>query len=146
MDHFFWRWAPQKIDEGQSPCISAQHKVAFARAGQMYVSDLPAAGREKPVQIVVRGKNEPREWSPDGTKLLFVSDRRDHSFIGIFDLAANSMKFLAPSVDNDGDPVWSADGSHVAFVPTPAVPRDPRKDILCSQTALSHGQFGSLTL
>ncbi len=116
--------APQKIDEGQSPCISAQHKVAFARAGQMYVSDLSAAGREKPVQIVVRGKNEPREWSPDGTRLLFVSDRRDHSFIGIFDLAANSVKFLAPSVDNDGDPVWSVDGSHVAFVRTPAVPRD----------------------
>ncbi|MGB2626553.1 MAG: prolyl oligopeptidase family serine peptidase [Candidatus Acidiferrum sp.] len=115
---------PRKIDAGQSPFVSVQNKVAFARSGQMYVSDIDSAGKEKPTQIVVRGKNEPREWSPDGKRLLFVSDRRDHSFIGVFDVVANSVKFLAPSVDSDGDPAWSVDGSHVAFVRMPAVPRD----------------------
>jgi len=34
------------------------------------------------------------------------------------------VKFLAPSVDSDGDPEWSMDGKRVAFVRQPAVPRD----------------------
>ena len=39
-------------------------------------------------------------------------------------MTAQAVKFLAPSVDNDSDPVWSMDGKQVAFVRMPAVPRD----------------------
>ena len=114
--------APKKVDEGSSPRISSQGKVAYARAGQIYVQG--GKGDEKPKQIVVRGKNGPVEWSPDGARLLFVSARGDHSFVGIYDSGADTVKFLAPSVDSDGDPVWSMDGKGVAFVRQPAVPRD----------------------
>ncbi|HEY2457960.1 MAG TPA: prolyl oligopeptidase family serine peptidase [Candidatus Acidoferrum sp.] len=113
---------PKKVDEGHSPRISAQGKVAYARGGQIWVVALQ--GEEKPKQIVVRGKNEPLDWSIDGGRLLFVSDRGDHSFVGICDLATDSVKFLAPSVDSDSDAVWSMDGKRVAFVRQPAVPRD----------------------
>ncbi len=118
--------APVKVDVGHSPRISAQGKIAYARAGQIYVATLGAdlVQKDKPAQIVVRGKNEPVDWSADGTRLLFVSDRGDHSFVGIYDLAAQTVKFLAPSVDSDGDAVWSLDGKRVAFVRQPAVPRD----------------------
>ena len=56
--------------------------------------------------------------------MLFVTDRGDHSFVGIYDVDTQEVKFLAPSVDSDRDPVWSLDGKRVAFVRQPAVPRD----------------------
>ena len=115
---------PVKIDAGHSPRISMQGKIAYTRGGQLWVAGAGSGESDKPKQIVVRGKSQPVNWSPDGTKLLFVSDRGDHSFVGVYDSTAQSVKFLAPSVDSDGDAVWSLDGNHVAFVRQPAVRRD----------------------
>jgi dipeptidyl aminopeptidase/acylaminoacyl peptidase len=114
--------APVKIDAGTSPVVSKQGPVAYRRGGEMWLSSLKA--EEKPRQIVVRGNDVPVEWSPDGTRLVFVSDRGDHSFVGIYDAKVQSVKFLTPSVDSDGDPAWSLDGKRIAFVRRPAVPRD----------------------
>ena len=114
--------SPRRIDAGSSPVVSAQGRVVYQRGGQMWQASVKT--EEKPKQIVVRGKNAPVEWSPDGGRLLFVSSRDDHSFIGIYDPAADTVRFLAPSVDSDANPVWSMDGKRVAFVRQPAVPRD----------------------
>jgi dipeptidyl aminopeptidase/acylaminoacyl peptidase len=114
--------APVKIDVGTSPAVSSQAQIAYGRSGEMWVASLNSS--EKPKQIVVRGKNHPIDWSPDGSQLLFVTDRGDHSFIGIYDAKTQTVKFLAASVDTDKDPVWSPDGKQVAFVRQPAVPRD----------------------
>ncbi|HTQ97508.1 MAG TPA: DPP IV N-terminal domain-containing protein [Candidatus Acidoferrum sp.] len=113
---------PTKVDAGNSPVISAQGRIVYARGGELWMASLKAD--EKPKQIVVRGKSHPVEWSSDGTRLLFVTDREDHSFVGIYDVNAQTVTFLSPSVDSDSSPVWSPDGKRVAFVRQPAVPRD----------------------
>jgi dipeptidyl aminopeptidase/acylaminoacyl peptidase len=113
---------PKRVDAGDSPKISAKGIIAYVRDGQIWVA--PSNGDEKPRQIVVRGQNHDEEWSPDGSQLVFVSTRTDHSFIGVYDAAAKTVRFLAPSVDTDNDPVWSLDGKRVAFVRRPAEPRD----------------------
>jgi dipeptidyl aminopeptidase/acylaminoacyl peptidase len=114
--------APRKIDTGSATAISAQGRIAHQRGGQLWLSSVKA--EEKARQIVARGKNLPVEWSPDGGRLLFVSTRDDHSFVGMYDAAAETVKFFEPSVDSDSDPVWSLDGKRVAFTRQPAVPRD----------------------
>src|SRR5439155_9796893 len=61
-------------------------------------------------------------WSPDGTKFAFVSNRVDHSLIGIYDIASRAVTFLAPSVDHDTSPTWSPDSKRIAFIRGPGTP------------------------
>jgi len=113
---------PKKVDAGDSPKNSAKGVIAYVRDGQIWTASLDRG--EKPKQLIVRGQNHSEEWSPDGAQLAFVSTRGDHSFIGVYEVATNSVRFLAPSVDTDSDPVWSLDGKRIAFVRRPAEQRD----------------------
>jgi dipeptidyl aminopeptidase/acylaminoacyl peptidase len=113
---------PKRIDAGDSPKISAKGVVAYLRDGQIWLA--PVDGADKSKQVMVRGQNHSHEWSPDGSQLVFVSTRNDHSFVGVFDANMKTVHFLAPSVDTDSDPVWSLDGKRIAFVRRPAQPRD----------------------
>jgi dipeptidyl aminopeptidase/acylaminoacyl peptidase len=119
------RWSggeAKRIDAGNSPQVSARGVVAYGKDGQIWLAGL--AGEEKPQQVVARGRNTEPQWSPDGSQLAFASLRGDHSLIGVYDGAAKTVRYLAPSVDSDGDPQWSGDGKRIAFVRRPAVPRD----------------------
>ena len=113
---------PRKIDEGHSPQISSRGVVAYVRDDQIWLA--PLNGSEKPEQLVIRGQNSETRWSPDGSKLAFTSGRKDHSFIGIYDLAAKTIQFIEPTVDSDSTARWSPDGKQLAFLRKPAIPRD----------------------
>jgi len=76
---------------------------------------------EKPARklLDIRGECASPKWSPDGKQLAFVSSRKDHSFVVVYDLAANSLRYLSPSADKDSLPRWAGDGKHIAFVRAP---------------------------
>jgi dipeptidyl aminopeptidase/acylaminoacyl peptidase len=106
--------APQKIDEGDEPAISARGQLVYTKEHHVWTAPL---GEGKPERLFFdRGKNGDLRWSPDGSRLAFVSDRGDHSFIGIFTSKNAPLVYLAPSTDKDISPRWSPDGTHVAFV------------------------------
>jgi dipeptidyl aminopeptidase/acylaminoacyl peptidase len=106
--------APQKIDEGDAPAISAHGQLAYIKEHHVWSAPL---GDGKPERLFFdRGKNGELRWSPDGSRLAFVSDRGDHSFIGIFTSKKAPLVYLAPSTDQDVSPRWSPDGTQVAFV------------------------------
>src|SRR5258708_29966699 len=113
---------PKKVDVGDSPKTSAKGVIAYVRDDQLYLS--PGDSIDKPYHLVVRGQNHSEEWSPDGSQLVFVSTRGDHSFIGLYNVDAKTVRFLAPSADTDSDAVWSLDGKRIAFVRRPAEARD----------------------
>src|SRR5438876_742712 len=97
--------------------------IVYVRGdGQIWIALLD--GTEKAQQLVVRGQNSDPHWSPDGSRLAFVSARNDHAFIGVYDVRTKTLHFLAPSVDSDGDLAWSLDGRRIAFVRRPAEARD----------------------
>ena len=113
---------PKRIDAGHSPDASSRGTIAYEKDGQIWLA--PLEGPEKPQQLVVRGHNSDPHWSPDGSKLAFVTARDDHSFIALYDVAMKSISFLAPTVDFDSNFVWSLDGKRIAFVRRPAQERD----------------------
>lgn len=111
---------PRRLAEGSSPAVSPQgDRVAFIRKNQVWW--VPLEESEKPAQLIhARGRARSLRWSPDGSKLAFVSNRRDHSYVGVYDLEAKTLRYLDPSVDRDGNPVWSPDGQWIAFLRIPS--------------------------
>jgi dipeptidyl aminopeptidase/acylaminoacyl peptidase len=103
------------IGEGSSPFFnSAGDQIIYLRDGKLWTA--PTIGGKELKLFEIRGTVNSPQWSPDGTELAFVSNRGDHSFIGIYDMRSNYIRFKSPSVDRDVAPRWSPDGKRIAFI------------------------------
>ncbi len=109
---------PNVLATGAAPVISPRSDlVAFNRGGQIWTLPIDGSGRPA-VLFRARGSNGGVEWSPDGSRLAFVSNRGDHSLVGIYTNADTPIKWVEPSFTRDGSPRWSPDGTKIAFVRT----------------------------
>jgi dipeptidyl aminopeptidase/acylaminoacyl peptidase len=109
--------APVKIDEGDAPAISTRGQIAYLKDKHVWVSTLDGA---KPERLFFdRGNDSGLAFSSDGSRLAFVSDRGDHSFIGVFTSKDAPLMYLAPSTSKDESPIWSPDGARIAFTRRP---------------------------
>ncbi len=115
--------APARVTQGSGIAVPRHGDTfAFTRRGQIWSA--PIDGGKEPTQLAnLRGAAGSLTWSPDGSKLAFASNRGDHGYVGVLDLASKTVKWLAPSVDNDGEPAWSPDGARVAFLRVPSSTR-----------------------
>jgi dipeptidyl aminopeptidase/acylaminoacyl peptidase len=109
---------PRKVAEGDTPTISARGQLAYTKDDHVWTVALE--GETKPERLFFdRGKDSDLQWSPDGGRLAFVSNRGDHAFIGIFTAKDRPLLYLAPSTGIDLSPRWSPDGARIAFVRRP---------------------------
>lgn len=59
-------------------------------------------------------------YSPDGKRIAFVSQRKARqSYIAVHDLEKAQTRYMDPGIFKDGSPVWSPDGTELAFVRMP---------------------------
>jgi len=107
------------LGEGRAPLWMRDGKsLLFVRAGQIWIAELGKELKERAL-VFDRGRAGGLTLSPDGGMLAFVSGRGGHSFIGVFDLKANTLRFLAPATGRDFAPSWSADGREIAWLRGP---------------------------
>ena len=119
--------APVQVAEGDSPALSSKGQLAYVKEGQIWTAPLPGASNvaAKPQRLFFdRGKDNTPLWSQDGTRLAFVSDRGDHSFVGVY-TASQPLLYLSPSTNFDSDPVWSPNGNSIAFMRQPSRGDEP---------------------
>ncbi len=111
------------VGSGSSPVLS--HKgdlLVFIDKGQVWIVNT-IKSEEPKLLFAPRGNVGALTWSPDDSKLAFVSRRSDHAFIGVYQLSDQSIRYIDPSVDNDNSPVWSTDSRRVAFIRIPSETR-----------------------
>ncbi len=105
----------RKLTEGRAPAVNPNNStVAFVRGGQIFTMNI--AGADVVSAVNSKGSASHLRWSPNGKYLAFVSDRDDHSFVGLYEPVAKKLQFIDPSVDTDIDPSWSPDGTSIAFI------------------------------
>ena len=114
---------PRKLGEGYSPAVSpAGDQAAFLSHGQVWSVPLALEAGKAKVMFHARGDISSCVWAPDGHALAFVSGRGDHGFIGIFDLASKTVRYLNPGTADDSQPAWSPDSRRIAFIREPGQP------------------------
>jgi len=112
---------PRKIADGSPPRLSPSgYSLAFPRGGQVWIVRV-SGDSAKPAELTkLRGGASNLRWPPDGKRLAFVSNRERHSFVGVWDFAASTLRYIDPSTDQDGAEVWSPDSKSLAFTRTPS--------------------------
>ena len=90
-------------------------KIAFERNGiEIYVMDSNGAN---PTQITFNpAYDRYPAWSPDGSKIAFVSDRANSDEIYVMQANGSNPVRLTTNLTGDSDPCWSPDGTRIAFV------------------------------
>jgi dipeptidyl aminopeptidase/acylaminoacyl peptidase len=105
---------PQRVGEGHSPTFSPDGaRLAFAKRGEIWLWQRGAEARKL---ASAGGEIRRLQWSPDGTRLLFVSHRGDYSFVALLDPGQPRIRFLDPGLGFSVEPVFSPDGRQVAFI------------------------------
>ena len=123
-------WAPSWSPDGQRIVYQTNRDGNF----EIYVINVDGTGRTNLINDVpdpdfpdlpLPNDGMP-DWSPDGSKIVFVSDRgRADREIWIMDADGGNRKQLTDNDFDDARPRWSPDGKHILFEST----RDGRRSI-----------------
>jgi dipeptidyl aminopeptidase/acylaminoacyl peptidase len=108
------------LGPGHSPLFLRDGKsVLLVRAGQIWMVDVKQGEKSARRLVYDRGWASGMTLSPDGTLLAYESGRGGHSFIALFDLRTDVLRFVAPGTGRDFGPVFSPDGKEIAWLRGP---------------------------
>ena len=96
------------------PAIAYQSRTPGESVWSLYVMDSDGSNRG----LLAEGQSgflSPPSWSPDGTKIAFVSDRSGNPDIWVTSSEGSELVNLTQNDAKDHSPAWSRDGEWIAF-------------------------------
>lgn len=131
--------APVSLAEGDYPAVTPDgRRVAYIKDDAAWIVPIDASTEPKKL-FTARGKTRSLQWSPDSSRLAFVSSRDATAYVGIYSDDSTPIRWLSPDVYRDSDPIWSPDGKQIAFIrrpgdggaPPPALELEPEPWSIC---------------
>jgi dipeptidyl aminopeptidase/acylaminoacyl peptidase len=84
-------------------------------SSSIWLGDVDGKTPPRPLTNTTKKDRHPR-WSPDGTMILFESNRGSDTQLWVIDLRGGEARQLTEISTEAGNALWSRDGQHVAFV------------------------------
>ena len=112
----------KKIAKGSSFTISPDGKLlVFIQGGKAWKVNLTSTTYEMTPLFNARGVVSSLQFNNKGNYVSFITSREEHSFVGVYAIENNTIKYLDPSTYIDSDPIWNPNGTQVAFVRRPFI-------------------------
>jgi dipeptidyl aminopeptidase/acylaminoacyl peptidase len=106
---------PQFSNDGKK-CVFVQTEMLEKKndyASNLYIIDIEKGGAPKQWTFGEYRNHSPR-WSPDGSKVAFVSNRNGKNQIFVMDANGGEAQQAASFKNGASGPVWSPDGAKIA--------------------------------
>ena len=91
-------------------------KIVYVAGRDARTIWMTATSGGNPDQITFGGTESAPRWSPDGSRIAFVSGTAGNRDIWMVPVAGGNLARLTTAPANYGDLQWSADGSRLAFI------------------------------
>ncbi|MPZ51805.1 MAG: hypothetical protein GEU79_03575 [Acidimicrobiia bacterium] len=91
--------------------------IAFGTGTDIYVVKEDGSGLRNLTKVPDMSYNSEVEWSPDGSRLVFVSDRDGNPDVFVMNADGSDVTNLTPNTPGHAEfPTWSPDGKRIAFI------------------------------
>jgi dipeptidyl aminopeptidase/acylaminoacyl peptidase len=119
---------PQLSPDGTEVAFTVTRADRDANTYRIHLWLVPAAGGEPRQLTTAQAKETSPRWSPDGSRLVFLSDRSGDKQLWIIPVGGGEARVLTSGRLAPADAVWSPDGRWIAFVGKPEPPRGQREE------------------